>query len=55
MEILILIVYIIQCIYTFYWFRKYQVIIERQIKEILDLKNTNNALVNIIHNIGGNE
>ena len=46
---------ILQDVYTFYWFRKYQMIIDRQAKEIVDLRTTNNALVKVIENIGGNE
>jgi hypothetical protein len=52
MEKIILVLYLIQCGYTFYWFRKYQKIIERQAHEIVDLRTTNNALTNIIKNGG---
>ncbi len=55
MEILIIILVLIMGVYSLYWFKKYQIIIERQAKEIVNLRTTNNALAKVIENIGGNE
>ena len=51
MEIYVIILIILQDVYTFYWFWKYQKIIDIQAKEIVRLRTNNNALELIFNNL----
>ena len=51
MEILVIILIILQDVYTFYCFWQYQKIINLQAREIIILKTNNNALEKLFKNL----